>query len=293
MKQVYLLIVFLVIACGSYGQKIRFTDTSNVWYQSNHYWDYSEMCAIAIKGDTLINGTTYQKFYSRDVSGEKFYALIREDSTTKKIYYWSATAERVLYDFSLNIGDTISYQLGSHYVKSIDSVKIDSFWYKTFYFESVTSQAEWPYTVIENIGCVRSLDFPIFSAYKSGRSHYLNCFFNNGIKPTLSKTVGTFDNQDSCYTYLIYVSVDDISAENQAVVISLHPANASSVIALPGGLLDGELYIYNTLGQTVKNIQFNNTSKITIGQLPGSGVYHYRVCDKSSGKVWQGKLVYE
>lgn len=299
MKQAFLLSLILLSALDVDGQKIRFTDTSNIWYQSVHNWTYSTMGPIFYKGDSTIHSTTYQKLYNGGHFGN-LHLLIREDSAAKKVYYWDDTTERILYDFSLSIGDTITYPDGSHHVKSIDSVKIDSVWYKTFYFEPVNSQVSWPYTVIENVGCVKSLAFPIFVYRFSEGSVYLNCFYNSGTKPTLSKAVPnaspggwSFDNKDSCYTYIIYVSVDDVPNPVQSITISPHPANVSSVITLPYTLQSGELTIYNTLGQIIRQSLFSNTSKLPIGQLPNSGMYYYRVSDKTNGQVWQGKMVYE
>ena len=278
MKQLYLLMSILLTAVAADGQKIRFTDTSNVWYESVHTWDMSQMWRTTYKGDSSINGTDYQKLYTLGKSSTNLYLLIREDTLAKKIYYWDDTTERVLYDFSLEVGDTVAYPLGRHYLKSIDSVKIDSFWYKTFYFESATGQFEWPYTVIENIGCAQSLAFPIDAAYRFLGSSRLNCFYNDGVKPVFSKPVESFDNKDSCYTYIIYVSVDDVP-NSKALTISPHPANSSSVITFPYTLQKGELIIYNTLGQTVRRVSLSKSSKITVGSLPGVGMYYYKVSD--------------
>ena len=128
MKQLYLLMSILLTAVAADGQKIRFTDTSNVWYESVHTWDMSQMWRTTYKGDSSINGTDYQKLYTLGKSSTNLYLLIREDTLAKKIYYWDDTTERVLYDFSLEVGDTVAYPLGRHYLKSIDKdLKVTEF----------------------------------------------------------------------------------------------------------------------------------------------------------------------
>jgi hypothetical protein len=65
-----------------------------------------------LHGDTLIEGTTYQKLYekSKYYGSGNYAGAIREETTTREVYFRgsSETSEKLLYDFSLQVGDTVS-----------------------------------------------------------------------------------------------------------------------------------------------------------------------------------------
>lgn len=68
-----------------------------------------------IKGDTIIDGTTYKKFYRYTTCGLQkntpCYVVVREND--KKVYYREITGdnreERLIYDFSLEKEICLSY----------------------------------------------------------------------------------------------------------------------------------------------------------------------------------------
>ncbi len=293
MKQLFLLFLILLSGMGVDGQKIRFTDTSNVWYERFSDEHKFGMTKVQITYDTMINNIVYYR-----LPGLGF---VREDTVTKTVVRITNSGEMIVYDFSLEAGDTLYYPYTKehHFVQYIDSVQIDSFWYKVFYFEIIEVIHGTPskyYSVIENIGCTEGLNLP-WLPYRAERGGYwLNCFYNNGRKPKFNKTIQVghtnFDNTDTCYVFSQNVSVNDIPDLQQPIAIFPHPANATSVISLPYTLQSGELTIYNTMGQTIRQVSFSNTAKVSIGQLPNAGMYYYRINDKSNGQLWQGKLVY-
>ena len=96
-------------------------------------------------GDTVLNGKTYLKLYRQvknqpfefDLDNAVYFAAIRDDSAEKKVYAYlpagtwvwdlgifseirtDTAMEVLIYDFSLNIGDTVNhYILGDYIVKS-------------------------------------------------------------------------------------------------------------------------------------------------------------------------------
>lgn len=82
-----------------------------------------------MKGDTLLNGTLYHKiFYSLDLAynspNETLYCFVRED-TTKKVFIKYPTdlgidtSEFLLYDFNIQVGDTVSIRLLNYTTDSI------------------------------------------------------------------------------------------------------------------------------------------------------------------------------
>lgn len=101
-------------------------ETNKRWNMTRHLFDnqtYTYTARIK-KIDTLINGEIYQKVVSDTIhpltpeQAKGFLGYIREDFTTKKVYYtildtnvlpfyFEEDEERLLYDFSLELGDTI------------------------------------------------------------------------------------------------------------------------------------------------------------------------------------------
>ncbi|HYD20123.1 MAG TPA: hypothetical protein VEB40_01510, partial [Flavipsychrobacter sp.] len=95
--------LLLLLACfNCEAQKISFTDTSNMW--ALYSFDIGTLQNDTITyqkyfGETIINGITYFNLENWDV---------RPDSTGDIIFARTGTGtEFILYDFSLNLGDTI------------------------------------------------------------------------------------------------------------------------------------------------------------------------------------------
>lgn len=92
-----------------------FPDADAVWSVSvfNPFSPIRENYKYTVIGDTLLNGNTYKKYYRcRDtilnVSQLSLCALLREDTQTQRVYLAGSDAELLLYDFSLEVGDTVS-----------------------------------------------------------------------------------------------------------------------------------------------------------------------------------------
>lgn len=100
--------------------------------------------------DTLFNGNVYQMFSDYGIyipginndpnisAGFKGYQLFREDTIFKKVYKpIFPNAEKLLYDFSLNIGDTLPVSsgiIGTYYLALIDSALTQIGYRKRFTF---------------------------------------------------------------------------------------------------------------------------------------------------------------
>lgn len=105
----------------------RMIDENNVWIEKYSYgyvdgW-LSKVYKLYIEGEEVINGKTYYNFYSRiidekdsspyfvrennSVLNENLLYKIREDAETKRVYALHNNDEVLLYDFSLEVSDTI------------------------------------------------------------------------------------------------------------------------------------------------------------------------------------------
>lgn len=178
MKQVSIVLSFLLIAVPGYSQTNIYypLPTQNAaWreYQGSHCdmcRDYQNFTA----GDTVIGGKSYTKIWSSGIYySSNFYGFctntivgnfsylssaIRNDSINKKVYSYDFYnhVETLLYDFNLNLGDTVPVQFSSGYVSAIDSVLVGQNYHKRFTVSEINSMLPDVY-LIEGIGATSGL----------------------------------------------------------------------------------------------------------------------------------------
>jgi hypothetical protein len=143
------LMIFFTVVWGS--TVLAQTTTYHPFPDSNAIWNiysllygigyYEEFYTIMISGDTVINSSNYHKLnipyiQTSGKSGELKNSLgyngaIREDEVNRKIYFVppQENTEQLLYDFTLQVGDTVSgyietYAYPKDVVYSIDSVLV-------------------------------------------------------------------------------------------------------------------------------------------------------------------------
>ena len=151
-----------VVHQNSVAGYARFLNNSK-WFVVRSTWEGYQTSYIYYHGDTLVNGTIYQKLMIRYLKlpnhwaypyapyeGEYLYNLIREDTETKKIYILSiSNKESVLYDFSLNIGDKLPTNT-AFVLSNIDSIDTRSGKHKCFTFSSSDDKLVYWYEGIGN-----------------------------------------------------------------------------------------------------------------------------------------------
>ncbi len=306
MKKTLLLALLFLISYSSFGQKIRFSDSTNRWHY--YLWGDATIPPISIPlidyylDDTIIHSLVYRTLkhgYGTNV-------FIREDSVTQKVYaIWTTppgndTTEQLLYDYNLTIGDTFNTTLIKYKVTAKDSVIINLLTYHTwrmhpFFVDSsilVPGNFTNDIVVIEGIGSINDPCFPL-APFSFEAITNLNCFSNRGTTPPLSDTVGRyFNNTTSCTSTFGLGTNNYISHSNKSIVLP-NPITESSIIQLPYSITSGTLTITNTLGQDIIQSQFQNKQELLIGHLIKSpGIYFYRVSDNSNGELFSGKFVY-
>jgi len=172
MKKLILTSFSLLLYLSSYSQFNYFFPDSNAYFSVSYmkFW---------FQGDTIIENLQYKKVYVQpnnpiaDFSKAWYFAAIREDAIAEKVYCvlgsyefpQYSTEEYLLYDFSVNVGDTVSFYTlwGERYphmktqvVESIDSILIDSHYRKRINFNTwYWNQDSW----IEGIGSTQGLFF--------------------------------------------------------------------------------------------------------------------------------------
>lgn len=156
----FILIVFFLSAYSSLSGQDYYK-----LLKDDRHWIYSQMAsgedppvhivlafALSVQGDTQVLGNTYKKIYQQTlklnvnstaihnpkvVLDKYLYALMREDTVTRKVYMipfrdtisMCQSSEHLLYDFSLMIGDTLNdcvlenlYEPWLDYIPRIDTI---------------------------------------------------------------------------------------------------------------------------------------------------------------------------
>jgi hypothetical protein len=127
--------------------------------------------------DTIINGTTYTKIISNSVD-QPYAGSLREEEGKVFMVPPDSTSERILYDFTLTLGDSILIIDDGHtetilmIVNEISQIEIEGLSHKVIRFDQ---GGKW----IEGIGAEPGLFMSAISNI-SGGATYLECFELNG-----------------------------------------------------------------------------------------------------------------
>jgi hypothetical protein len=251
-----------------------------------------------LAGDTSINGLTYHKllhyyayydncspYYFTDIGTE----YIRQDVSQKKVWWFFPGTQRdtILYDFNLNVGDTITAALEywaagtSFIVSSIDSILINGNYRKRFNYFPQGMQTCFA-SMVEGIGGLHGLKF-IPS----------NCF---EYFPYLTRFVQ--DSQvlytDSFFTSLCYDFVASVNEniEESHEKFSPNPFHLATTLELNGKLENVVLIVYDSFGQQVKRQKINSQSTTINRDRLNAGIYFYQITN-DKGLLKSGKLVIE
>lgn len=243
--------------------------------------------------DTVIGAYTYTRFYSLTNDGNPgMWSLMREDTVTQQVFVWTAgdTTERIIYDFSLNAGDSIwlefSYQgsgelqTGWWYVDSTNTYMIDAGPRKALYLTNPNNPLhngnqvrfiQW----IESVGCNVS---PIYLDEITTES-FSPCenFMGPGCAQNTHMTSTTcawhentmtfssecwenvrpqvsfsYMNGDTC-VFMLMGAVDDPSTGIDKIELMPNPANGNSTLYFTTGNANVfSVSITNMLGETVQ-----------------------------------------
>ena len=268
---------------GAFEQSYyAFPESNALWYQyyyPENYWEEGNEPESMIFGlqdqDTLINGLQYNKlfrFYSNppDPSSAVCIGAIREDNNRRVFYRGehpfsypvADTGEIMIYDFSVNVGDTIREGLftTNEYllVSKMDTIQIGEEYRKRIHFEN-HPDTRW----IEGLGNERGLLFYSGERLNNGLWGDLTCFYKDDVE--------LFHNQN--YVNCAEGIPNQISQENNDPDIKIFPNPCSS------GFVDIEVSF------ELRSIQLLNISGQLIRDFQASGEYNHRI---QTGKLKPG-----
>jgi hypothetical protein len=254
-------------------------------FPNPYFYDFN--FSYYLQGDTTANGYNYHKIYQSGVTHEYcafsttvnnwgtqnnlYVGAYREDAAAKKVFLMG-TPDILLYDFSLNVGDTVprGFELVDNCsaISSIDSILIGNNYRKRF------NLSTFPYSLIEGIGSTSGLLEPLCVFEYEGT---LICFSQNG--QTLFP-----DTNTNCENV---TNVHDVQYKTSIKVFPnpfLNELNFST-----GNYDQSELVIYDITSRKLLNKTFINSISFNTQQL-FSGVYLYEVRYRN-GLATKGKIV--
>jgi hypothetical protein len=231
-----------------------------------------------IEGDTVIGNYTYKKVLETALNGNEYYykAGIRQDTLTGKVYvklfenYFCGETDTLLYDFSLQVGDSLKQcqQITLCYeciIIDIDSVNVGNYWLK----RATTNIG---FSIIEGIGCTGGL-VDGWSGWEFGYT-ILACYAINGepVFPDATCVMTSVENNHNNSEMRFEVIPNPI---NDFGIIDIHLNITSKII----------INLYDILANKTENIYSGelyigkNLIKInTMDNKPG--LYVLQILDK-------------
>lgn len=288
------LLFLLTISTLNFNSVKAQTNVYHFFPDSNAFWQfehvnyinppyYLDQTRYGLNGDTLIGSYNYTKLYSLFDSTltstySTYYAALREEN--KKVYtiFNGSSAEYLLYDFNLSVGDTIHYNYSGTFARvlaSIDSVLLlDGAYRKRFNFNGAGSSAG-PDVVIEGIGS--NVGVGLFEPFVASQctcadGYDFTCFKQND---TALYVVNPRCNRCFCEKLTGINNIKQLTAK-----ISPNPFKTQTTLQTDEILINATLILSNSLGQIVKQIKNVNGQTITIQRdnLP-NGIYFINITE--------------
>ena len=303
MKKVYLGFIFCIsISAGAQ------TSVYHPFPDSNALWNinvicYNGSCAewfnykYEYGVDTIVGAYSYKQVTGNMINHsngpicfcptEEGGGYLRQDTSARKVFWVQQSNfanEFLLYDFNLNVGDTmtgIPAQWCTLIVSSIDSILIGSSYRKKINFNNDPCNR---FSIIEGIGGTHGLTNNI--CFAMGYEAVLICFSENDI--TVYNTLCAPNHAIACDSIL---SNDNFSFVEYTFTLSPNPATNQLTIQVARGRISPaaerqeaikEIEIYDVLGQKRLTLNLRQLTEeglsvsINVSEL-APGIYFVRV----------------
>ncbi len=249
----------------------------------NLFQDFS----ITISGDTTINGLTYHKLFTPHViesySGTNcsstfagYKGAIRQDTILKKAYIVKPNynTEQLLYDFNMQMGDTVkgviaSISVDADTVISIDSILVGGSYRKKWNITNGIS-------IIEGLGSTYGLVQNSTAGLIGTFSNFsITCFSQNGASIYPNNTI-------SCPLITSLNTLNEIVKE-----IKIYPNPSKGIFLVDyNGLEIKEIILNDLFGQLILKENTSNSINLSIDNLK-TGLYILTVTDKNNKSTFR------
>ena len=264
-------IIVLILFFNLYLIQFGIGQTYSKLIRPNVYWDVQftdgSVCNLSggnryfFLGDSIIQGIEYNKIYSYPIISTNpgpycppfaisntiysIISLLREDTIAKKVFYLdiNSNTEHLLYDFSLNSGDTLfSQYAGQGNLLIVDS--IGNILLNTGGSRKIIYLNNGQY-YIESIGGSQGLFFPMIEAI--GGSNRPGCVIENGL--SLIDWPNRIDND--CFYFL---NTNNINPENYELIIYPNPTASYTTIKWKMPVDEAKLTIIDISGRKLVDV---------------------------------------
>jgi hypothetical protein len=304
-KMVFICLFFCsVFIYGQTSVYFPFPDSNAVWCDSSGFYQSPTMgCSVStffISGDTVISGKHHHKIMQKSQGHyvtashycipsplppfyDGYAGAMRQDSVLRKVYLIrrNETADSLLYDFSVNVGDTLRnyvIQLGSPMiVTDIDSVLIGVKYRKRF--------------IVSDGGCVLNGEIIEGIGSATGLLEYMN---NTGCGGEPAGKLYCFSqNNQTLYPFYgpssgcaLTLAVADLS---QTEKFSVSPNPTSGIFIIDPETEDKrELRVFDVNGKLLFKMKISGKTKLDISDYD-NGVYILSL--RAEDKITYKKLI--
>jgi len=256
-----------------------------------------EWYSYVMNGDTNIGGSLYHKIYipmfidssqcfGNSTLGGYYFGCIRQDTTLKRVYFIesSSTIEKLLYDFNIQVGDTLHGNLTNYgdcaddsVITEMDSIFINGNFRKRWKVPTMLM----PQYIIEGIGYIGGPFTPICSWEGSS---YLSCFTQDNI-------VLYMDTSNVIHPGLCGI-INSASSTKKINSPFLYPNPFHDYVILESPMFPATIEIYNLLGIKVFEQKIVSNQTIIQTNHLENGLYFYLLKNNSS-ETSSGKFVKE
>ena len=230
-----------------------------------------------IEGDTLVDGVSYKVMYAtrnEDLTGWNLWGFIRETEDRKVFSRRPSTSdEQLMYDFSMEVGDTICMCDYGFYECCMVVIEKGETIVNGEPRQQIVLEYPWGggdgEVWIEGIGSLYGI-IDSGSHFLTGGSTNLLCYYEDGDLIWQNTTPG----YNECYI----VNPNDpqgVEEDETSLSVSVFPNPSKGEVTIEG-VEAAEIKVYNGLGQMVKTFQGSN--EITVSGL-AEGIYLLRIMD--------------
>ncbi|GAA4460727.1 hypothetical protein GCM10023093_03910 [Nemorincola caseinilytica] len=281
MRKTFTLIALLSGIAAAQAQ-IAFPSANATWTERHGQGEAAPSYAIiGLKSsDVVIGGVTYHKVYRSTndavLDESEYIGGLREDAG--KVYYMgaSASAEKLIYDFNVAVGDTITDPATgtkNGVVHSIETVMIGSVSHKRINFRQFSSTNAWPIgSWIDGIGNSSLgglLGSPMMQPTCDCGTNTV-CLTKNSVQEYKNPVYASVDCESS-------VSAASVKMNIPAVAIMPNPVTGTSHLAVPAEGKFHSIAIYDMMGRKAYDAPLNGAMDIAISKgtfAPGVYMYH-------------------
>ncbi len=301
-----LISVFILISLKSYSQ-------GNEYFDNNPVWLINSVCGVPapcienenynyyVTGDTVVNSFTYKKIFRKGegsiswlspppvapgcIAGNYSYTtttvqyFVRSSGKQMYLIPLPDTAEVLLYDFDLQVGDTLPLTYNNSQndisVASIDSIYTPYGYRKKFL---LSPNSSWTTFLLEGIGHERGFVEYVSTPFDCGFT--LNCFSLNDTAyfPVLGPTCE------------LVLNTPPTIAEAELSLVP-NPFSDETVLHLGAVVGDVDLLLFDVTGKIVWQTHAEQVDQIEINRKElSSGVYFYKLSSPNL-PLRNGKMV--